>query len=96
MTGADRAAILAAMRVPLVAFAVLLGGLALIVLLGQAMPGRVASFLEVGIVLGMIATVLLFTMEVRHEAALIKIFSVLGFFWLCILGGMTMIDYLTR
>ena len=93
---AEKRAIWAAMRVPVFSFAALLAMLACIVLLGQLVPGRTASFLEVGLTACMAITVLLFSMEVREEAPLMRFYAVLGFCWLAILIGMTMVDYLTR
>ena len=84
------------MRVPVFAFVALLAFLACIVLLGALAPGRTASYLEAGATLCMVGTVLLFTMEVRHEAPLLRFYSLLGFMWLAILVGMTMVDFLTR
>ena len=92
----DRRAIWSAMRVPVFAFAALLGFLAAIVLLGALVPGRTASFIEAGLTLCMIGTVLLFSMEVREEAPLLRFYAALGFCWLTILLAVTMIDYVTR
>ena len=44
----------------------------------------------------MVLTVLLFTMEVRDEASLLRFFSGIGFVWVATLFMMTMLDYLTR
>ena len=93
---AERRQIWQAMRAPVYAFASLLGLLLVIVLLGALAPGRITSYLELGIVLCMVATVLLVSMEVRHEPPLMRLFALLGFFWLAILAGMTMVDYWTR
>lgn len=96
MTGDDKRKIWAAMRVPVFAFAALLVFLAAIVVLGYLVPGRTASFVETGLTLCMILTVLLFSMEVREEASLLKFYALLGFCWLTVLLGMTMVDYVTR
>ena len=93
---AERDAIWSAMRVPVFAWAALLGFLCCIVLLGALLPGRTTSFLVVGLTLCMVGTVLLFSMEVRHEAPLLRFYAVLGFMWLGILVGMTMLDFVTR
>jgi cytochrome c oxidase subunit 4 len=85
-----------AMRVPFFAFVALLCFLLCIVLLGALVPSRTASFIEAGLTLCMMITVLLFSMEVRHEARLLRYYSLLGFCWLFILIAMTMLDYLTR
>lgn len=92
----DREKIWEAMRVPVFSFVALLAFLACIVGLGWFMPGRTASFLEAGLTLCMILTVLLFSMEVREESSLMKFYSFLGFCWLTILMFMTMVDYITR
>lgn len=84
------------MRVPVFAFAALLLFLAAIVLLGALAPSRMASFIEIGLAVCMILTVLLFSMEVRLEAPLMRFFSLLGFAWVCILFGMVLLDYLSR
>ncbi len=96
ITDDDKRAIWAAMRVPVFAFVALMLFLAAIVGLGWLMPGRTASFLEAGLTLCMIGTVLLFSMEVRLEASLTRFYAVLGFCWLSILLFMTMVDYVTR
>ena len=92
----ERAALWSAMRVPVFAFVALLGFLACIVLLGALVPGRTASFIEAGLTLCMIGTVLLFSMEVKEEAPLMRFYAVLSFMWLTVLLGMVMVDYLTR
>ena len=94
--GAERDAIRAAMRVPVLAWAALLVMLAIIVLLGALVPSRTASFIEAGLTLCMILTVLLFSMEVRRETALMRFYAALGFCWLTVLIAMTMLDYFTR
>ncbi len=85
-----------AMRVPVFSFVALLVFLAGLVGLGWFVPGRTAAFIEAGLTLCMILTVLLFSMEVREEGSLMKLYSFLGFCWLMILLCMTMMDYLTR
>ena len=96
MTDDEKRKIWAAMRVPVFAFAALLVFLAVIVGLGWFVPGRTTSFIEAGLTLCMVLTVLLFSMEVREEASLLKFYSFLGFCWLSILMFMTMVDYITR
>lgn len=92
----DKRKIWEAMRVPVFAFVALLAFLAAIVGLGWLVPGRTASFIEAGLTLCMILTVLLFSMEVREEGSLLKFYSFLGFCWLTILICITMVDYVTR
>ena len=84
------------MRVPMFTFVALLCLLAGIVLLGALVPSRTASFIEAGLTVCMVLTVLLFSMEIREESSLTRFYAVLGFFWLAILITMTMIDYVTR
>lgn len=84
------------MRVPAFAFVALMFFLVAIVALGAVMPGRTATFIEIGLTVCMIVTVLLFSMEVRHEAPLMRFFSLMGFAWVCILFGMILLDYLSR
>ncbi len=84
------------MRVPAFAGAALLFFLLCIVLLGTIVPGRTASFLEAAIAICMMITVLLFSMEVRHQPSLMRLYASFGFIWLSILAGMTMVDYWTR
>lgn len=96
MTDDDKRKIWKAMRVPVFAFVALLVFLAVIVGLGWFIPGRTTSFIEAGLTLCMILTVLLFSMEVRKEASLLKFYAGLGFCWLTVLMFMTMVDYITR
>ncbi len=44
----------------------------------------------------MVAIVVLFSMEMWRHAPIVRLFSVLGFFWVAILFGLTMVDYATR
>ena len=85
-----------AMREPIVTTVVLLALLGVSVLLAttRIVPG--AGYIEMGIAGVMVTIVLLFSMEIRREAPLVRLFSVLGFFWVAILFGLTMLDYLTR
>lgn len=96
MTPDEKKKIWAAMRVPVFAFVALILFLAVIVGLGWFVPGRTASFIEAGLTICMVLTVLLFSMEVREEASLLKFYSFLGFCWLSVLMFMTMVDYVTR
>ncbi len=96
MTPGDKRELWAAMRVPVFAFVALVAFLAAIVVLGWFFPGRTTQFIIAGLTLCMILTVLLFSMEVREEAPLLRFYAFLGFCWLTILLMMTMVDYLTR
>ena len=84
------------MREPLYTFIALLGFLAVNVAIGWWQPFPHAWMVEAPIMLLMFATVLLFSMDVIKEPALVKFFSVLGFCWVAILFTMTLIDYSTR
>ena len=84
------------MRVPLITMVVLLVLLGINVLLGTTVPFPAAGYVEMGIAAVMVAIVLLFSMEVIEDPPLIRLFSVLGFFWLAILFGLTVVDYLGR
>ena len=96
MTADERRKIWKAMRVPVFACAALLVCLAAIVGLGWFSPGRTTSFVVAGLTLCMILTMLLFSMEVRDEAPLLRFYALLGFCWLGVLMLMTMVDYVTR
>ena len=84
------------MRVPVFAFVATAAMLAAIVVLGAVAPSRTTSFIQLGVMGCMILTVLLFSMEVREESGLMRFFAAIGFGWVCILFGMTTLDYLTR
>ena len=84
------------MRVPTFAAIALVCFLIGIVLLGTIVPGRTASFLESGLAICSAMTVLLFSMEVRLQPGLMRLYAAFGFAWLSVLAGMTMLDYWTR
>ena len=86
----------ARMRVPVFAFVATFVLLAANVALGAALPSRTASFIEIGVMVCMILTVLLFSMEVREESPLLRFFAAIGFAWVGILLLMTTLDYFTR
>ena len=85
-----------AMRGPLRTSGALLLCLGLNLALGWWQPFPYAWTMELAIMVAMIATVLLFSMEVIDDPALIKLFSVLGFCWVAILFAMTLVDYVGR
>jgi cytochrome c oxidase subunit 4 len=87
---------LARMRPPLLSFATLLVFLGVIIALGQLFATPAGSWIEVGVTVCMAITVLLVSMEVVHEPPLMRLFSAVGFVWVAILFGMTMVDYFTR
>ncbi|GAN76728.1 hypothetical protein [Acidisphaera rubrifaciens] len=84
------------MRVAVAAFAALLVGLGAIVVLGVVAPSSASSVIMLVLLAAMVATVLLFSMEVPQEPPLTRFFSGLGFAWVAILVGMTLLDYFTR
>lgn len=84
------------MRVPFLAFVGLLVMLAINIATGWFQPFPDVWILNLCVLILMIATVLLFSMEVIHEPALIRFFSVLGFCWVMILVTMVLIDYTSR
>jgi cytochrome c oxidase subunit 4 len=84
------------MRTPLISFAVLLTLLAINVTLGATLPFHGVWMLEAAVTLGMVLVVLLLSMEVSRDTPLIRVFSMLGFFWVAIMFTMTLTDYLAR
>ena len=92
----DRARLKAHSRKPVLAFLTLMGLLAVNVALGATLPFAQVWVLELAIVAAMALVVILVSMEVLHEPPLVRLFSGLGFFWVAILVGMTLTDYLGR
>ena len=93
---ADERALWHHMRVPtytFLALMVLLGG---VVLLGATLPFPHAWIIEAVLVVTMVVVVLLFSMELLQEPPLMGVFAAIGFIWVMILMGVTVIDYLTR
>ena len=84
------------MRAPLMTFGALLVFLAVNLFAGWMQPFPHVWIAELAVLVVMIATVLLFSMEVIEDPALVKFFSILGFCWVAILFAMTLIDYLGR
>jgi cytochrome c oxidase subunit IV len=85
------------LRIPLTVTAVLLSLLAVNGILGTFFTHSSFVWIPEGLIAAtMIATVILFAMEVVHEPPIIRLFSGLGFFWVAILFGLTILDYLTR
>ena len=84
------------MRVPTYAFIALMVGLAGIVLIGALAPSHWGSIIEFTLMVAMVLTVMLFSMETTEETPLLRFFSALGFVWLGALFAMVMVDYLTR
>ena len=84
------------MRVPLRVSVLLLGLLGLNMLLAAWHPFADVWIVEVAVAAIMVVNVLVFSMEIRHQSPLIRLYSALGFFWVAILFTFSMIDYLTR
>jgi len=96
MSDADRRLLWQHMRTPARVFVALMLMLGAIVLLGALVPSHLASMAELALTVCMVLTVLLFSMEVIEEPPLLRFFSFLGFCWMAILFGITLVDYLTR
>ena len=45
---------------------------------------------------GKMALIFLFFMQLRRHQGLVRLFAVMGFFWLGLLGTLVFSDYLTR
>ncbi len=84
------------MRTPARSFVMLLCLLGITVLCGATLPVHWIWMIEALSTLCMVVIVLVISMEVTHEPPLIRLFAVVGFFWVCILFGMTLVDYLFR
>ncbi|WP_264048032.1 cytochrome C oxidase subunit IV family protein [Methylobacterium flocculans] len=92
----DRALLRNRLRRPVLTFLALLGLLAVNVALGATRPFEQVWIVELLVVAAMVAIILLVSMEVRHEPPLVRLFAGAGFFWVAILFGMTLTDYLAR
>ncbi len=96
MTEQDKQVLWQRMRTPVRSFAAMLVLLGIIVLCGATLPVRWIWMVEALATLTMVVIVLAVSMEVTHEPPLIRVFAVIGFFWVAILFGMTLVDYLFR
>ena len=85
-----------AMRGPVIVFIILMALLAVNVTLGAFHPQGRRWPLELSIVAIMVTVTILFSMEAVHQVPRIRLFSMLGFVWVGVLFGMTMLDYLSR
>ena len=95
-TDAQRREFVARMDVPLRVFVGLILSLGTMVLLGATAPASWAWMVELAVLLVMVVVTMLYAMEVKDDLPLMRMWSVVGFAWLCILFGMVLIDYLTR
>ena len=84
------------MRTPTFTFLVLMVLLGGITLLGAILPFPDAWIVEAILAVTMVVVVLLFSMEVLKEPPLMRVFAAIGFIWVMVLMGITVIDYLTR
>ncbi len=84
------------MRPPALSFVILMLLLGVNVTLGATLPFTWAYIIEGVVVVCMVLTVLLVSMEVLHEPPLMRLFAGLGFFWVAIMFTMTLVDYLSR
>ena len=84
------------MDIPLRVFIGLILSLGTMVLLGATTPAPWIWTVEVAVLLVMVVVTMLYAMEVKDDLPLMRMWSVVGFAWLCILFGMVLIDYLTR
>ena len=84
------------MRTPVLVTGALLLGLAVNVTLAALLPYGWASIIELVVVALQVGTVLWVSMEVDHEPALMQLFALVGFLWVAILFGLTLLDYFTR
>ncbi len=92
----DRALLRTRLRTPVLTFLALLALLAVNVTLGATLPFGSVWIVELLVVAAMVALILLVSMEVIHEPPLVRLFAGLGFFWVAIMVGMTLTDYLAR
>jgi len=96
MTQEERRLLWRHMRMPALSFVALMVLLAVNVALGAMLPFGHLWMVEAGVTLCMVLVVLLVSMEVWRDTPLIRVFSMLGFFWVLILFTMTLTDYLGR
>ena len=85
-----------ALRGPVAVFVALLALLAVNVVLGALRPHGRLWPLELSIVAIMVSITILYSMEAIQQVALIRLFAMLGFIWVGVLFGLTMLDYTTR
>ena len=95
-TDVQRRAFIGRMNIPLRVFVGLILSLGTMVLLGATTPAPWIWTVELAVLVVMVVVTMLYAMEVRDDLPLMRMWSVAGFAWLCILFGMVLIDYLTR
>jgi cytochrome c oxidase subunit 4 len=79
-----------------IVFAILMVLLLATVLVAYVPLGEFNVIVALTIALIKAALVILYFMHVKHSSKLIWVFAAAGFFWLILLFGITMTDYLTR
>ena len=84
------------MNMPLRVFVGLILSLATLVLFGATTSTSWVWMVEVAVLVVMVVVTMIYAMELKDDLPLIRMWSVVGFAWLCILFGMVLIDYLTR
>src|SRR3954467_12076580 len=92
----DRALLRRRLRTPVLTFLALLALLAVNVTLGATLPFAQVWIVELLVVAVVVALTLLVSMEGIPEPPLIRLFSGIGLFWVAIMFGMTLTDYLAR
>lgn len=95
-TDAQRRAFFGKMNIPLRVFGGLILSLGTMILFGATHPAPWIWMPEIAVLLVMVVVTMLYSMEVMEDIPLMRMWSVVGFAWLCILFGMVLIDYLTR
>ena len=95
-TDAQRRELVGRMEMPLRVFIGLMLSLGTMVLLGATNPASWIWMVEIAVLLVMVVVTMLYSMEVKDDLPVMRMWSVVGFAWLCILFGMVLIDYLTR
>jgi cytochrome c oxidase subunit 4 len=84
------------LRVPALVWAALMGLLGVISAIGVLAPHGHWWVAELFCLAMMVSLVIVFSMEMRRHQPIVRLFSMLGFFWVGILFAMIMLDYLTR
>jgi cytochrome c oxidase subunit 4 len=84
------------LRVPALVWLGLMLLLGVISAIGAFSPGGAWWIPEFFCMVVMVSLVVVVSMEMLRHQPIVRLFSVLGFFWVGILFGMIMIDYLTR
>ena len=95
-TDAEKREFLHRMNIPLRVFVGLILSLGTLVLLGATVSGSWIWMVELAVLVVMVVVTMLYAMEVKDDLPLMRMWSVVGFAWLTILFGMTLLDYLTR